>query len=221
MKSVLDSIISLSFLVILPSLYNMKYTSLNPLIDVGKEIYCQHGQNNNTIFQIKKSGDIYTKVYKIIIPNLTAAELWFKNGTFSDSPHEEGVGSLQATNKDDYIPVNEGEQYFFKIYGLNFYKAVPLLFLDEKNNYIKEYFAGNYSSSQKGVEITVPHGAKKCILQILMAQFIYTKILYMANKEINRFCLNATIIMEKMNDLYKEYAQNTTVYKQAKKPYII
>ena len=43
----------------------------------------------------------------------------------------------------------------------------------------------------------------------------------MTNKEINRFCLNATIIMEKMNNLYKEYAQNTTVYKQAKKPYII
>ena len=207
MKSVLDSIICLSFLVILPSLYNMKYTSLNPLIDVGKEIYCQHDQNNNTIFQIKKSGDAYTKFYKIIIRNLTVAKLCFKNGTFGDSPNEKGVGSLQATNKDDYIPVNEGEQYFFKIYGLNFYKAVPLLFLDEKDNYVQDYFAGNFSSSQKGVEVTVPPRAKKMhITNFNDPNLSIQKILYMTDKEIDTFCLNATIIMEKMNNLYKKYA---------------
>jgi hypothetical protein len=38
--------------------------------------------------------------------------------------------------------------------------------LDEKDNYIKDYFAGLYTESKKGVEITVPLGAKKCILQI-------------------------------------------------------
>jgi len=161
MKDSLYSIICLAFLVILPSLYNMKFTSLNPLIDVGTEIYCQHDENNETIFQIKKSGDIYTKVYKIIIPNLTAGKMWFKNGTLGDCPNEPEVGPIQATNKDDYIPVNEGEQYFFIIYGLNFYKFVPVLFLDEKDNYIKDYFAGLYSASTKGVEVTVPPGAKK------------------------------------------------------------
>ena len=96
----------------------------------GTEIYCQHDENNETIFQIKKSGDIYTKVYKIIIPNLTASKMWFKNGTLGDCPNEPSVGSIQATKKIGYIPVNEVEQYYFSIYGLNFYKTTPVLFLD-------------------------------------------------------------------------------------------
>ena len=58
MKDSFYSIICLTFLFILPYLYNMKFTSLNPLIEVGTEIYCPHDENNETIFQIKKSGDI-------------------------------------------------------------------------------------------------------------------------------------------------------------------
>ena len=221
MKDSLYSIICLAFLVILPSLYKMKFTPLNPLIDVGKEIYCQHDENNETIFQIKKSGDIYTKVYKIIFPNLTSGKMWFKNGTLGDCPNEPQVGSLQATNKDDYIPVNEGEQYFFRIYGLNFYKTVPVLFLDEKDNYIKDYFAGLYSASQKGVEVTVPSGAKKMhITNFNDASLSIQKLLNMTDSEIDKLCLNASIIMEKMNNLYKEYSENPIVYKKIKKSYI-
>ena len=221
MKDSLYSIICLTFLAILPSLYNMKFTSLNPLIEVGTEIYCQHDENNETIFQIKKSGDIYTKVYKIIIPKLTPSKMWINNGTFADCPNEPNVGSTQATNKDDFIPVNEGEQYFFRIYGLNFYKSTPVLFLDEKDNYIKDYFAGLYSGGKKGVELIVPPGAKKMhITNYNDASLSIQKLLNMTDNEIDKLCLNASIIMEKMNKLYKEYSENPVVYKKIKKPYI-
>ena len=221
MKDSLYSIICLTFLAILPSLYNMKFTSLNPLIEVGTEIYCQHDENNETIFQIKKSGDIYTKVYKIIIPKLTPSKMWINNGTFADCPNEPNVGSTQATNKDDFIPVNEGEQYFFRIYGLNFYKSTPVLFLDEKDNYIKDYFAGLYSGGKKGVELIVPPGAKKMhITNYNDDSLSIQKLLNMTDNEIDKLCLNASIIMEKMNKLYKEYSENPVVYKKIKKPYI-
>ena len=99
-------IIYLHFLFILPSLYNLKFSPLNPLIDVGNDIYCQHDENNETIYQIKKSGDMYTKVYKIIIPIFTPNKIWLKNGTLIDCPIKPEIG---ATNKDNYIPVKEGE----------------------------------------------------------------------------------------------------------------
>ena len=51
-------------LVFLPSLYYMKFNSLNPLIDVGKDIYCQHDENNETIFPVKKSGKNLQKFSK-------------------------------------------------------------------------------------------------------------------------------------------------------------
>ena len=53
------------FFLFLPSLYHLKFTSLNPLIDVGKDIYCQHDENNETIFPVKKSGNKYTKFLNI------------------------------------------------------------------------------------------------------------------------------------------------------------
>ena len=150
--------IKLFFLVILVPLYHMKFTPLNPIIDVGKDIYCQHDANNETIFPVKKSGEKYTKVYKIIFPTITASKMWLKNGTLVDSSIKHPVG---ATNKDDYIPVKEGEQYFFRIYGIKSNNAVPVLLLDEKDNYVQDFFTGLYMNSTDGVELTVPIGAKK------------------------------------------------------------
>ena len=89
----------------------MKFTPLNTLIDVGKDIYCQHDENNETVFQIKKSGNKYTKAYKIIIPIFSASKMWLKNGTLLDSPNTPKIG---ATNKNDYIPVKEGNNIFLK-----------------------------------------------------------------------------------------------------------
>ena len=146
------------FFVFLPSLYYLKFASLNQLIDVGEDIYCQHDENNETIFPVKKSGKNYTKVYKIIIPTITASKLWLKNGTLVDCDISPPIG---ATNKNDYIPVKEGEQYFFRIYGIEQKNAAPVLFLDEKDNYVKDFFRGLYAESKKGVELTVPSRAKK------------------------------------------------------------
>ena len=94
--------INLFCTIIIPSLYYKKYSSLNPLIDVGKDIYCQHDANKETIFPVKKYGENYTKVYKIIIPTLTASKMWLKKGTLVDCPIIPAIG---ATNKDKYIPV--------------------------------------------------------------------------------------------------------------------
>ena len=199
----------------------MKFTSLNQLIDVGKDIYCQHDENNETIFQIKKSGDIYTKVYKIIIPIFTANKMWLKNGTLADYPYSLEIGAVGATNKDNYIPVKEGEQYFFRIFGLNYFNCVPLLFLDEKDNYIKDYFAGLYTESKKGVEITVPFGAKKMhITNFNFQSLTVQKVLNLTDNEIEKLCLNEQIILEKINNSYMEYIKNPVVYKKIKKPYI-
>ena len=167
------------FFVFLPSLYHLKFASLNPLIDVGKDIYCQHDENNETIFPVKKSGKNYTKVYKIIIPTITASKMWLKNGTLVDCDIKPAIG---ATNKNDYIPVKEGEQYFFRIYGLKQKNAVPVLFLDENDNYVKDFFTGLYTESKKGVELTVPSGATKMHITSYNAQsLIIQKILNMTD----------------------------------------
>ena len=205
------------FLIILPSLYHMKFNSLNPLIDVGKDIYCQHDENNETIFPVKKSGNKYTKVFKIIIPIFTANKIWLKNGTLIDCPFEAAIG---ATNKNDYIPVKEGEQYFFKIYGLPEDKAVSVLLLDEKDKYVADFFEGLYIESKKGVELTVPKGATKMHLTNYNFQDLSVqKIINMTDSEIDELCIKESDIMEKINNLYNEYIKNPIVYKKINKAY--
>ena len=218
MKDIFGLSISLFFLVILPHLYHMKFTPMNRLIDVGKDIYCQHDENNNTIFPVKKSGARYTKVYKIIIPIFTASKLWRRNGTLVDNPLSTPIG---ATNKDNYIPVKEGEQYFFKIFGVQQGFAAPVLFLDEKDNYVKDFFAGLYTKSKQGVELTVPSGATKMHITNYNDQYLSVqKIINMTDDEIDKLCINEKNIMEKINNSYMEYIKNPIVYKKINKAYI-
>ena len=210
--------IKLFFLVILSSLCHMKFTPLNPIVDVGKDIYCQHDANNETIFPVKKSGEKYTKVYKIIIPTITAGKMWLKNGSLIDFPPPPGVG---ATSKDDYIPVNEGEQYFFRIFGLANNGSAPILFLDEKDNLIQHFFHGTYTGTKQGVELTVPVGAKKMHITSYGTQSLsIQKIINMTDNEIDTLCINEDIIMEKINNSYKEYKKNPIVYKRINKAYL-
>ena len=91
--------------------------------------------------------------------------MWVKNGALVFCHIKPAIS---ATNKNDYIPVKEGEKYFFNIYGLGQTNAVPMLFLDEKDNYIQDFFTGLYEESKIGFELTVPFDAKKCILQIIV-----------------------------------------------------
>ena len=210
--------IKLLFLVILSSLCRMKFTPLNPIIDVGKDIYCQHDANNETIFPVKKSGENYTKVYKIIIPTITASKMWLKNGTLIDCPR---IPSIGATTKENYIPVNEGEQYFFRIFGLKNNDSVPVLFLDEKDNYVQDFFYGMYLASKNGVELTVPVGAKKMHITNYNGQSLsIQKIINMTDNEIDTLCINENSIMEKINNTYKEYINNPIVYKKINKAYL-
>ena len=218
MKVIFRLNIILVILMILPSLYHMKSASLNKLIDLGKDIYCQHDENNETLFPVKKSGNKTTKVYKVIIPIFTASKMWLKNGTLIDSPIKSPTG---ATNINDYIPVKEGEQYFFRIYGLEQGHAAPVLFLDEKDNYIQHFFSGRYTETKKGVELTVPKGATKMHITNYNDQNLNVqKILNMTDKEIDTLCIDENKLMEKMNNSYMEYIKNPVVYKKINKAYI-
>ena len=191
--------INLFLLLILPSLYHMKFTPLNPVIDVGKDIYCQHDANNETIFPVKKSGEKYTKVYKIIIPIFTPSKMWLKNGTLVDS-----TPAFGATNKENYIPVKEGEQYFFRIYGIINDNSVPVLLLDEKDNYVQDFFTGMHLASKQGVELTVPIGAKKMHVTNYNGQSLsIQKIINMTDNEIDKLCINENTILQKI--IYRIY----------------
>ena len=139
-----------------------------------EKIFIVNMMKKMTQFSKLKNQEMLTKVYKIIIPNFTAGKIWLKNGTLVDIPNDADI-LMEATNKDDYIQVKEGEQYFFNIYGANFYNSVPLLFLDENDNFIQGLFAGFYSQTLKGVEITVPSGAKKM-------HITHTKTNYLSKK---------------------------------------
>ena len=128
------------FFVFLPLFYHLKFGSLNLLIDVGKDIYFQHDESNETIFPVKKSGNKYTKVFKVIIPIITASKMWLKNAKLVDCDILPPIG---VTDKNDYIPVKEGEQFFFRICGLENNGSTPVLFLDENDNYVKDFFQKN------------------------------------------------------------------------------
>ena len=206
------------FFAFLPLFCHLKFASLNPLIDIGTDIYCQHDEKNETIFPVKKSGNKYTKVFKIIIPSITASKMWLKNGTLVDCNINPSIG---ATNKNDYIPVKEGEQYFFRIFGLDTNGSTPILFLDENDNYVKDFFKQSYTLSSNGVEVTVPSGAKKMHITFYNTlPFTIQKILNMTDDEIDKLCINESTITEKINNLYMEYTKNPVIFKKINKAYI-
>ena len=144
--------------------------------------------------------------------------MWLKNGTLVDCDAKPSIG---ATNKDDYIPVKEGEQYFFRLFGLDTKGATPVLFLDENDNYVKDFYQKLYTETFKGVELTVPPGAKKMHITYYNTElFEIKKVLNMTDDEIDKLCINDNTIIEKLNNLYMEYSKDPVIYKKTNKAYI-
>jgi hypothetical protein len=76
-------------------------------------------------------------------------------------------------------------------------------------------------NSTDGVELTVPNGAKKMHITNYNDQSLsIQKIINMTDNEIDTLCMNENIIMEKMNNSYKEYIKNPIVYKKINKAYL-
>ena len=93
--------------------------------------------------------------------------------------------------------------------------------MDENDNYIKDFFTGMYAESKKGVEVIVPSGAKKMhITNNNYNNLVVQKIINMIDEEIDKNCINETVITEKINNLYMKYIENPVVYKKINKAYI-
>ena len=85
------------------------FVSLHPLIDVGDNRLVQHDENNNTIYDLKKSGTGMTTVYELIYPEFQANKVWTNKVTYIDNvvTRDDGVTFIPhgATAPDDYILV--------------------------------------------------------------------------------------------------------------------
>ena len=60
------------------------FVSLNPVIEVGDKMYVQHDENNNNIYELKKSDTGTTVVYENILPEFTASKAWTTKGDYMD-----------------------------------------------------------------------------------------------------------------------------------------
>ena len=58
---------------------------LNPQIDVGNEVYVQHDENNNNVYDLKKDNSGTTTIYKLIFPKFTANKGWRREGFLDDN----------------------------------------------------------------------------------------------------------------------------------------
>ena len=134
------------------------FISKNSVIEVGDKLYVQHDEENNNIYELKKSDTGITVVYENILPEFTASKAWTTKGDYIDDIFKEPVG---ATSPEHYIPVQAGEEYFIKTYGVgwtgswDFFYA-PVLFLDEKDNVVADALTNTLSKSKSGVVVTVP-----------------------------------------------------------------
>ena len=151
-----------------------EFTPLNPVIDVGKQMYVQHDEENNSVYDLQKSETGTTTVYEVILPKFTANKAWTNKGEYIDNFVTKEGGYLVphgATAPEDYIPVKEGEQYFIKAYGVGYngnyedgtWKPfyAPVLFFDDNNQFICDALTNTMSKSKSGAVVTVPEGATR------------------------------------------------------------
>ncbi len=197
------------------------FTSLNPVIDVGDEIYVQHDEDNQDIYDLKKSGTGTTIVYKTMLVKFTADKAWTRDGKYIDNVSSVPHG---ATAPEDYIAVKPGEEYFIKTYGVAITEGiwyVPVLFLDNNDKVISDVLTAQFSKSKAGVTITVPENATKMHFTMYNHQnFTLQKVLYLTDKEFDNLPVNKTELEEEIKQKYEEYEKDKTVYKIPKKAYI-
>lgn len=201
-----------------------EFVSKNPVIDVGDKIYVQHDENNNNVYDLKKSDTGTTVVYENILAEFTASKAWTTKGDYIDDIFTEPVG---ATSPEHYIPVQTGEEYFIKTYGVgwtgswDFFYA-PVLFLDENDNVVADALTNTFSKSKSGVVVTVPeHAAKMHLTMYGHQSFTLQKVLYLTDEEFDKLpAINRTELEAEIAKKYEAYKQDRTVYQKPDKAYI-
>ena len=219
---------------------------LNPQIDVGNEVYVQHDENNNNVYDLKKDNSGTTTIYKLIFPKFTANKGWRREGFLDDNREYRSVESTDengetvktnvivpwgATGPDDYIPVKAGEKYFIKTYGVGGIKTdstetpyiwyTPVLFLDDANNKIADMLTNTMSASKKGVIIEVPENATKMHITMYNNQgFTLQKDLNVSNEEFDKLTINRENFEKQLKENYESYKTNQTLLREPDKGYI-
>lgn len=198
-----------------------KFTSLNPVIDVGSEIYVQHDENNGNIYDLKKSGTGTTTVYKTILAEFTADKAWTRDGEFIDNIAVQPHG---ATAPEDYISVKAGEEYYVKTYGVGYTDGIwytPVLFLDENDNVVADELTNKLSASTAGVIIEVPENATKMHLTMFNNQsFTLQKVLNLTDEEFDKLPVNRIELEKDIKQKYEQYLKDKTLYRKQDKAYI-
>ena len=207
------------------------FNPLDPLIDVGTNKIVQHNENNEDIYELKKSETGITTVYEIIFPEFTANKAWTNKGDYIDNvvTKSDGVTIIPhgATAPENYIPVKGGEEYFIKIYGVGgvgsqypFYYA-PVLFFDQNDLFIKDILTNTFSRSKAGVVFTVPDNAVKMHITMFGHQgFTLQKVLNVTDDEFDKITINRTKLEEQIYANYEKYKKDRTVYNYPDKAYI-
>ena len=219
---------------------------LNPQIDVGNEVYVQHDENNNNVYDLKKDNSGTTTIYKLIFPKFTANKGWRREGFLDDNREYRSVESTDengetvktnvivpwgATGPDDYIPVKADEKYFIKTYGVGGIKTdstetpyiwyTPVLFLDDANNKIADMLTNTMSASKKGVIIEVPENATKMHITMYNNQgFTLQKELNVSNEEFDKLTINRENFEKQLKENYESYKTNQTLLREPDKGYI-
>lgn len=197
------------------------FNALNPVIDVGSEIYVQHDENNGDIYDLEKSETGVTTVYKLIQVEFTAGKVWTRDGEYIDNVDTVAHG---ATAPEDYIPVTAGEEYFIKTYGVGYTKGIwytPVLFLDANDNVISDVLTGEFSKSKAGVIIEVPENATKMHLTMYNNQsFTLQKVLNLADEDFDKLPIKRTELESDIQQKYEDYQKDPTLYKKLDKAYI-
>ena len=212
-----------------------EFTPLNPVIDVGKQMYVQHDEENNSVYDLQKSETGTTTVYEVILPKFTANKAWTNKGEYIDNFVTKEGGYLVphgATAPEDYIPVKEGEQYFIKAYGVGYngnyedgtWKPfyAPVLFFDDNNQFICDALTNTMSKSKSGAVVTVPEGATRMHLTDYNHQnFTLEKILTLTDAEFDALpIIKKEEIQTEISQTYEEYQKDPTLYKNPEKAYI-
>ncbi len=198
-----------------------EFTSLNPVIDVGEKIYVQHDENNNSVYDLQKSGTGVTTVYETILPEFTAGKAWTTSGEFIDNITTTPHG---ATSPENYVPVTAGEEYFIKTYGVGYTDGTwyaPVLFLDDNDTVISDALTNTLSQSKSGVIIKVPEKVTKMHLTMYNNQsFTLQKVLNLTDEEFDALPINKVQLENEINQKYEEYQKDKTLYKKLDKAYI-
>ena len=219
---------------------------LNPQIDVGSEVYVQHDENNNNVYDLKKDDSGTTTIYKLIFPKFTANKGWRREGFLDDNREYRSVETTDengetiktlaivpwgATAPDDYIPVKAGEKYFIKTYGVGGIKTnstetpyiwyTPVLFLDDNNNKVADMLSNTMSASKKGVMIEVPENATRMHITMYNNQgFTLQKELNLSDEEFDALTINREEFEKQLKENYESYKTNQTLIREPDKGYI-